>query len=203
MLTRRNRNSSISTQSARKRTKKTHGTQAPQRLGSKEFSPAVVESRNSPSPLLELYRSPEFQLKWDNQVAYHVSDNLLHLRLFRGMSQSEVAEVARTSQSAIARVESGEANVTLGTLERLVEALRGRFIVSIEPAEHPCPRLPAWWKQPWSFTSSSNLQFVGYAVSKDDQGDLIVAGWDSASARLPLAEAQAPSLELGQGMGMA
>ncbi|MGN6594220.1 MAG: helix-turn-helix domain-containing protein [Terriglobales bacterium] len=163
--------------------------------------------QNSPSPLLDLYQSPEFQLQWDNQVAYHISDNLLHLRLFRGMSQAEVAANAQTSQPAVARVESGDANVTLSTLQRLVEALQGRFLVSIEPAECPALRLAHWWDRGLMFSSCTKLQLKGIVVNHDDQGEQVVAGWESATATLPLRggfeEVQTTTKMLGDGMGVA
>ncbi len=40
-----------------------------------------------------------------------------------GLSQTEVAARMGTSQSAVARLESGEADVRLSTLERYVEAI--------------------------------------------------------------------------------
>jgi predicted transcriptional regulator len=40
-----------------------------------------------------------------------------------GLSQTQVAARMRTSQSAVARIEAGEADVRLGTLERYAAAL--------------------------------------------------------------------------------
>jgi transcriptional regulator with XRE-family HTH domain len=44
-------------------------------------------------------------------------------RLERGVSQDELARRARTSQSAVARIERGTTSPTLDTLERLAKAL--------------------------------------------------------------------------------
>jgi transcriptional regulator with XRE-family HTH domain len=62
------------------------------------------------------------------------------------MSQARLAKKAGTSQSAIARIESGEENATETTVERLVNALDGRLRVSIAPAEYPAAPPHIWWK---------------------------------------------------------
>ena len=51
-----------------------------------------------------------------------------------------------TSQSAIARMESAQENITLDTLQRLVVALDGRFYVSIQPRDFPPRTLHPWWE---------------------------------------------------------
>jgi predicted transcriptional regulator len=52
-----------------------------------------------------------------------LADELLARRLELGLSQTEVAARMQTSQSAIARLESGDADVRLSTLERYAAAL--------------------------------------------------------------------------------
>ncbi len=56
-----------------------------------------------------------------------LADELVALRLELGFSQTEVAARMRTSQSAVARLESGDADIKLSTLERYAAAL-GRQI---------------------------------------------------------------------------
>lgn len=50
-------------------------------------------------------------------------------RVRAGMSQADVAAGARTSQSAVARYETGVASPSLGTLERLLEATGSSFVI--------------------------------------------------------------------------
>lgn len=52
---------------------------------------------------------------------------LAQKRVARGVSQTAVAARMGTSQSAVARIESGEADVKLSTLERYAEAIGARF----------------------------------------------------------------------------
>ena len=52
-----------------------------------------------------------------------------------GLSQTEVAARMGTSQSAVARLESGDADVRLSTLERYVAALGHRLDWTLEEDE--------------------------------------------------------------------
>ena len=49
--------------------------------------------------------------------------DLVNVRLAKGLSQTEVAARMGTSQSAVARLESGDADVRLSTLERYATAV--------------------------------------------------------------------------------
>jgi DNA-binding XRE family transcriptional regulator len=72
---------------------------------------------------------PEVRRYYDEmEPAYQ----LLRLRLQRGLTQKQLAEQVGTTQSSIARLESGRAKPSLSTLERVAQALGGRVIVKIE-----------------------------------------------------------------------
>jgi transcriptional regulator with XRE-family HTH domain len=53
-------------------------------------------------------------------------------RLALGLSQTEVAARMGTSQSAVARLESGDADIRLSTLERYAAALGHRLDVRLQ-----------------------------------------------------------------------
>ena len=109
----------------------------------------IVRSPHTKSALARNLESPEFRLEWDSQLWHHLARNIVHLRKLRGQSQKEVADEMRTSQSAIARIEGGDDhNITLRTLRRVVEALRGRIQLEISPSEMNRPRWPDWWDAP-------------------------------------------------------
>ncbi|MGH9414738.1 MAG: helix-turn-helix domain-containing protein [Terriglobales bacterium] len=164
--------SSTYMRSAKNSGRKIRTTRAKHRQSVSSYSTALSIAANFLSPDRH-YGSAEFQLAWDNEVAFHVAENLIRLRRVRGMKQAEVAKRARTSQSAVARIESGEANVTIETLQRLIEALRGRCRLSIEPAEMRSPRFPAWW--------DDGVSFRGVQWHADEKGTMMVAGWESTA----------------------
>lgn len=141
-----------------------------------EYGQEEVVSRPSPSPLAEIYESDEFKSEWFNAVSFHVAQNLLHLRRFRGMSQSAVGMAMGTSQPAVARIETAQENITLSTLERLVSALRGRFHVSIAPAEL-CVNQPCrpWWESA-DFLSGARWGVTGFASRNTGQAQQVVIG---------------------------
>jgi transcriptional regulator with XRE-family HTH domain len=61
-----------------------------------------------------------------------LSEQLVARRQALGLSQTEVAARMRTSQSAVARLESGDADVRLSTLERYAAALGQRLDVRLQ-----------------------------------------------------------------------
>ncbi|MHB8246605.1 MAG: helix-turn-helix domain-containing protein [Acidimicrobiales bacterium] len=58
-----------------------------------------------------------------DQARRSVVGDLVAERVARGLTQTEVAARMGTSQSAVARLETGEADVRLSTLERYAAAL--------------------------------------------------------------------------------
>jgi predicted transcriptional regulator len=60
-----------------------------------------------------------------------LAGELVAQRLALGLSQTEVAARMQTSQSAVARLESGDADVRLSTLERYAAALGQELNLSL------------------------------------------------------------------------
>ena len=166
--------SSTSTLSARKRTKKTQTMPSKPGASPTIYGQGEVLSRPSSSPLAEVYRTKEFRNEWANNVQSHVARNLLHLRRYRRMSQARVGEAMGTSQSAIARIESAQENITLDTLQRLVVALDGRFYVSIVPQEYPAKQELPWWESINSMDASWNV--VRCVTNRSAQADQVLLG---------------------------
>ena len=85
--------------------------------------------------LAELLQDPEFRQDYDDlEPAYQVA----RLRIRRGLSQKQLAEMVGTKQPSIARLESGQVAPRLSFLKRVVEALGGTLTVHIEaPSEAP------------------------------------------------------------------
>ena len=62
---------------------------------------------------------------------------LLRARTAASLTQRELARRARTAQSVVARIESGQANPTVETLERLVQAAGFGLRIDIVPKSVP------------------------------------------------------------------
>lgn len=69
--------------------------------------------------------APEFEL----------AHAVIEARTHAGLTQEELAEKMDTSQSAIARLESGQGRPSTRTLERLAEATGTRLKISFEVGE--------------------------------------------------------------------
>lgn len=63
---------------------------------------------------------------------YQAVSQLIEARRKRGYTQSQLAQKLRTRQSAVARLESGEENLTLDLLEKFATALKLRVAIRIE-----------------------------------------------------------------------
>jgi ribosome-binding protein aMBF1 (putative translation factor) len=65
--------------------------------------------------------------------AYELGQAVRARRLELGMSQTELAERAGMTQSAVSRLEAGGAVPTIGVLERLAAALSADLVVTLSP----------------------------------------------------------------------
>jgi transcriptional regulator with XRE-family HTH domain len=104
----------------------------------------------------------------------------------------DVAKIMNTSQSAIARIESGQENITLDTIQRLVGALGGRFEVSIYPRElSPRQRTP-WWE-----VDRSSWRITHIKGRRTPEAEQIIVGMErlndlSSAGTLPVSSAMLP-----------
>ena len=63
---------------------------------------------------------------------YELISELISARAKKGLTQEELAKKMGTKQSAIARVESGNANPSVAFLEKLAFALGSKLIIQIQ-----------------------------------------------------------------------
>lgn len=86
----------------------------------------------------ERMRDPEFRAAAENlEPAYQVA----RLRIMRGLTQEQLAELVGTKQSSIARLESGNTQPRLSFLRRVVEALGGQLELRIVSEEEATTRV--------------------------------------------------------------
>lgn len=77
-------------------------------------------------------KDPAFQREYDAlQAEYEVALELIRARTRAGLTQAEVARRMGTTQSVIARLESGAAKPSLRTLERYARATGSRPVVKL------------------------------------------------------------------------
>ncbi len=82
--------------------------------------------------LHESLRNPEFRKAYDSLAPkYALINAMLDARNKKGMTQAEIARRAGTTQSAIARFESGRTNPTLEFASRLSRALGAKLEIRL------------------------------------------------------------------------
>ncbi|MDP2793348.1 MAG: helix-turn-helix transcriptional regulator [Sulfurisoma sp.] len=64
---------------------------------------------------------------------YAISREMIAARARAGLSQSEVAQRMGTTQSVVARLESGKRPPSMRTVQRFAQAVGGHAVLRIEP----------------------------------------------------------------------
>lgn len=78
----------------------------------------------------EAMKDPEFRREYEAlKPEYDLMCAIMDARLKKGMTQAEIARRAGTTQSAIARFESGKTNPTLDFASRILRAVGARLEV--------------------------------------------------------------------------
>jgi len=65
---------------------------------------------------------------------YAIASQIIEARARAGLTQDELASRMHTSQSSIARLESGRSKPSVTTLEKLAAATNSRLRLTLEPA---------------------------------------------------------------------
>lgn len=82
--------------------------------------------------LAEALKDPEVKKGYDAlELEYSIIEQVLSKRLEKGMSQKQLADKVGTKQSAISRLERGNANPSVAFLEKVAKALGGKLQISI------------------------------------------------------------------------
>ena len=80
----------------------------------------------------ESLRDPLFRQAWEeSELEYQVARQIIALRTQQGLTQKDLARQVGTTQSAIARIESGGQNVSLKLLARVAKALGASLEVKL------------------------------------------------------------------------
>ena len=119
---------------------------APRGTRKTTWSPKVV-GRVESELTKRLHDDAELRHALQRDVSSELAEQLIRLRRYRGLSQQELAEIIGTKQTAISRHESGAGNISVKTLESILEALRAVCRVDLIPEEMEGFResFPRWW----------------------------------------------------------
>lgn len=92
-------------------------------------------TKNFRDSLNERLRDPEFRAEWDAlEPEFQIARAMLDGRSARNLTQKELAEITGITQSDISKLENGNANPSLRTLERLAAGLGMRIRLEFVPA---------------------------------------------------------------------
>jgi len=78
----------------------------------------------------ELIKNEEISREYEKlKPRYQIVSQMIEARIKRKLTQKELARKIGTKQSAIARIESGNANTSLAFLEKIAAATKSRLII--------------------------------------------------------------------------
>jgi transcriptional regulator with XRE-family HTH domain len=81
-----------------------------------------------------LLGAPEFREEYETlEPEYRLAAALIRLRLARGLTQAQLAELLNTKQESIVRLESGSSLPPLSTVKRVADALDAELEISLRP----------------------------------------------------------------------
>ncbi len=82
--------------------------------------------------LAEALKDPEVKKGYDAlELEFSIIEQVIKKRLEKGLSQKQLAEKIGTKQSAISRLESGNANPSVAFLDKISKALGSKLQISI------------------------------------------------------------------------
>ena len=83
----------------------------------------------------EWSQDPEYREAYDRLGAeFDLAHALIEARTVAGFTQAELAERMKTTQSVVARLESGRVHPSTRTLEKIAQATGTRLRISFHPA---------------------------------------------------------------------
>jgi ribosome-binding protein aMBF1 (putative translation factor) len=81
-------------------------------------------------------KNPKYKAEYETLgKEYQLVRTLIEARTRAGLSQTQLARRMKTSQSYVARLESGQVKPSTAALERLAKATGSRLKITFEPAD--------------------------------------------------------------------
>ena len=80
-------------------------------------------------------KNPEFKAEWDAlEPEYQIITAMLNSRIEKSLTQQQLSEITGIPQADISRLENGNANPSLRTLQRLAEGMGMKLKLEFVPA---------------------------------------------------------------------
>ena len=94
-----------------------------------------VMGKNFRETLNEQMKNPEFKEEWDaSEPEYQIIKAMLNSRIEKSLTQQQLSEITGIPQADISRLENGNANPSLRTLQRLAEGMGMKLKLEFVPA---------------------------------------------------------------------
>ncbi|MGN1137956.1 MAG: helix-turn-helix domain-containing protein [Ruminococcus sp.] len=91
--------------------------------------------KNFRETLNEQLKNPEFKKEWDAlEPEYQIIKAMLDTRKKKSMTQKQLADITGIPQADISRLENGNANPSLRTLQRLADGMGMKLKLEFVPA---------------------------------------------------------------------
>ena len=80
-------------------------------------------------------RDPDYRTTYDELgPEFELARSMIEARIGAGLTQAQLAERMETTQSVVARLESGRVHPSTRTLEKIAQSTGTRLRISFEPA---------------------------------------------------------------------
>lgn len=90
-------------------------------------------SKNFRDTLKEEMKNPEFKKEWENlEVEFQIIKAMIDGRNEKHLTQKELSDMTGIAQGDISKIENGNANPSIKTLDRLADALGKKLKVTFE-----------------------------------------------------------------------
>ncbi|HFH7242271.1 TPA: helix-turn-helix domain-containing protein [Streptococcus agalactiae] len=90
-------------------------------------------SKNFRDTLKKEMENPEFKKEWDNlEVEFQIIKAMIDGRNENHLTQRELSDMTGIAQGDISKIENGNANPSIKTLDRLADALGKKLKVTFE-----------------------------------------------------------------------
>lgn len=84
--------------------------------------------------LKEQMKNPDFKAEWDKlDPEFQIVRSLIEIRTKKSISQKQLSELTGINQADISRIENGNANPSLRTLQRLAKGLGMKLKLEFVP----------------------------------------------------------------------